>query len=127
MWMIFVAVLAIGAVWANHRYRRTQRRNERFHASFPQSWLLILEKNVPLYQRLPAHLKEELQGLIQVFVDEKHFVGCGGLEIDNEIRVTIAAFASILLLNRQHQYYPGFTSIYVYPDATSSIQKNGTA
>jgi len=57
-----------------------------------------------------------LQDDIKVFVAEKNFEGCGGLEITDEIRVTVAAYACILLLNRRHDFYPRLQSILVYPD-----------
>jgi len=56
-----------------------------------------------------------LHGHINVFLDEKRFEGCGGIEITDEIRVTIAALACMLLLNRKTLYYPRLQSILVYP------------
>jgi Mlc titration factor MtfA (ptsG expression regulator) len=50
-----------------------------------------------------------------VFLDEKSFEGCGGLAITDEIRVTIAGQACILLLGRQTDYYPQLRTILVYP------------
>jgi len=41
-------------------------------------------------------LRSELGGLINVFLAEKHFEGCGGLEITDEIKVTIAAQAGVI-------------------------------
>ena len=84
---------------------------------FPSQWLQIIEKNVPLYDRLPAEDKAELQRHILVFIAEKRFEGCGGLEITDEIKVIIAAQACILLLHRKTDYYPGLSSILVYPHA----------
>jgi Mlc titration factor MtfA (ptsG expression regulator) len=84
---------------------------------FPSSWEKILERNVSLYIYLPASLRHQLHGHIQVLLAEKNFEGCGGLEMTNEIKVTIAAQASILLLNRRPRYYPGLDSILVYPSA----------
>ena len=52
-----------------------------------------------------------------MFLAEKRFEGCGGLEITDEIQVTIAAHACILLLHRKTDYYPGLKTILVYPDA----------
>lgn len=71
---------------------------------------------MPLCARLPEPLRAELRGHINVFLDEKNFIGCDGMEIDDEIRVTVAAHACMLLLNRPARYFPGFTSILVYPD-----------
>lgn len=59
--------------------------------------------------------QRELEGDIQVFLDEKSFEGCGGLEMTDEIRVTIAAQACILLLHRHTDDYPRLRSILVYP------------
>lgn len=54
---------------------------------------------------------------MQVFIAEKHWEGCGGLELTDEIRVTIAAQACILLLHRSSDYYPRVTTILVYPSS----------
>lgn len=81
----------------------------------PTGWKEIIARNVPVYARLPASLKHQLHGHIQVLLAEKHFEGCGGLQMTDEIKVTIAAQAGILLLNRKPRYYPGLNSILVYP------------
>jgi Mlc titration factor MtfA (ptsG expression regulator) len=90
---------------------------------FPYEWEKILEKNVSLYKYLPDALKEQLHNDIKIFIDEKHFEGLGGLEITDEIKVTIAAEASMLLLNRKNSDYPRLTSIVVYPGAYVAKQK----
>jgi MtfA peptidase len=81
----------------------------------PPEWPAILERNVPLFRRLTTADQAELLGHMQVFVAEKHFEGCGGLELTDEIRVTIAAQACLLLLHRETDYYPRLRSILVYP------------
>ena len=84
---------------------------------FPAEWLAILDRNVPLYACLPEADREELKRHILIFLDEKRFEGCGGLEMTDEIRLTIAAHACMLLLHRRTNYYPGLKSILVYPRA----------
>jgi Mlc titration factor MtfA (ptsG expression regulator) len=74
----------------------------------------VLER-LPIYQLLGADDRRELQGHIQVFMAEKRFEGCAGLELTDRIRVTIAANACVLLLHRETDYYPNCTSILVYP------------
>jgi Mlc titration factor MtfA (ptsG expression regulator) len=94
----------------------TNRRRERLRSkAISRDWLDILERNVPIFNRLPDHDRKELVGHIQVFLNEKHFEGCGGLELTDEIRLTIAAQACLLLLHRDTDYYPNLTSILVYP------------
>jgi MtfA peptidase len=94
----------------------TDRRRERLRAkSFDAAWLAIIERNFPVFRRLSPADRAELLGHIQVFIAEKHFEGCGGLELTDEIRITIAAQACLLLLHRETDYYPDLTSILVYP------------
>jgi Mlc titration factor MtfA (ptsG expression regulator) len=96
---------------------KTRRRNRLRSQSFPDLWLTILQRNVPYYGRLIPEDRQRLLGDIQVFVAEKNFEGCGGLEMTDEIKVTLAAYACILLLHLKHDYYPRLQSILVYPDA----------
>src|SRR5437588_11849959 len=92
-----------------------RRRRDRLRArSFPAAWKSILNRNLPIFRRLPSSDQSELLGHVQVLLAEKHFEGCGGLELTNEIRVTIAAQACLLLLHRETDYFPKLTSILVY-------------
>jgi Mlc titration factor MtfA (ptsG expression regulator) len=77
----------------------------------------IIGRNVPYVVTLSAADRRELEGHVQVFLAEKRFEGCGGLAMTNEIKVTIAAQACVLLLHRETDYYPGLESILVYPSA----------
>lgn len=95
-----------------------RRRRERLRARpFPPDWLAIIERNVPAYHRLPPEDQAELRAHIQVFLAEKRFEGLAGLEMADEIRVTIASQACMLLLHRETDYYPTLRTIFVYPHA----------
>ncbi|MBD3237033.1 MAG: hypothetical protein GF330_10035 [Candidatus Eisenbacteria bacterium] len=96
---------------------KRRRRKEIRQQPFPPEWLEILEGNFPFYARLSPEDQRELRGLIQVFLAEKTFEGCGGLALTDEIRVTIAAQACLLLLHRKHDDYPRLVTILVYPSA----------
>ncbi|MDJ0713602.1 MAG: zinc-dependent peptidase [Prochloraceae cyanobacterium] len=82
---------------------------------FPSHWLAIIKQNIPIYFYLREPLQKRLQGHVNVILAEKQFVGCGGLQITDEIKLTIAAIASLLLLNERGEYYPKLCSILVYP------------
>jgi Mlc titration factor MtfA (ptsG expression regulator) len=92
------------------------RRKRLRDAPFPQDRLRVLERCVPLYRRLPAADREELRGHLQVFLAEKHFEGGGGFPMTDEARIVVAAQACLLLLHRETDYFPGLSSIVVYPD-----------
>jgi Mlc titration factor MtfA (ptsG expression regulator) len=96
---------------------KKRRRARLMKAPFLPEWFAIIERNVPFYRALAPDDQRELRGLIQVFLAEKHFEGCDGLEITDEMRVTIAAQACILLLHRDTDFYPSLQSILVYPTA----------
>jgi Mlc titration factor MtfA (ptsG expression regulator) len=96
---------------------RKKRRERLMKTPLPREWLAIVERNVPYYQVLPPQDRLELHGLIQVFLAEKHFEGCEGLKMTDEVRLTIAAQACILLLRRKTDFYPSLMSILVYPRA----------
>lgn len=93
-----------------------QRRRERLRAEpAPPAWRVILERNLPIFTRLQPEDQAELLGHVQVFLAEKKFEGAGGLELTDEIKVTIAAQACLLLLHRDTDYYPDLLTIIVYP------------
>jgi len=83
------------------------RRRARLRAQpVPRAWRTILERNLPVFSRLSAADQAELIGHTQVFLAEKHFEGAGGLELTDEIRVTIAGQACLLLLHRETEVRP---------------------
>jgi MtfA peptidase len=93
------------------------RRNKVASQPFPKAWRKILKNRIPYFYHMPADLQLQLKQHILVFLNEKTFQGFDGIKISDEIRVTIAAQACLLLLNRESNYYPKLKSIYVYPAA----------
>lgn len=112
---IIITVVLVITIKIIQHAQHNQRRKRRLAETIPDTWVALIEKNVPIYNHLPNELKQQLPGLINVFLDEKTFVGCGGLEITDEIKVTIAAQACMLLLNRKTHFYAKLKTIYVYP------------
>lgn len=101
-----------------------ERRRKRLRAQpIPPAWRSILTRNLPIFRRLPREDQIELVGHVQVFLAEKRFEGCGGLKLTDEIRVTIAAQACLLLLHRKTNYYPHLITILVYPSGYTAYEK----
>jgi Mlc titration factor MtfA (ptsG expression regulator) len=109
---LFIIIALIFGISPLINLRRGWLRNK----EFPLDWIPILERNVPLYKRLPASLQKQLHGHINVLLAEKTFKGCGGLKITDEIKLTIAAQAALLLLNEHRNYFSKLRLILVYPD-----------
>ncbi|RJR17013.1 MAG: zinc-dependent peptidase [Nitrospiraceae bacterium] len=94
---------------------RDRRRAKVRKRPFPPEWEAIVRENVVHYCMLDDAERTELQAMMQVFLEEKHWEGCGGLDLTDEIRVTIAAQACLLQLGLTHNYYRNVKSILVYP------------
>ncbi len=104
--------------------KRKLRRQKILKQAFPEEFLPVLERQLPYFAKLPDHLKERLQRKILVFLDEIRFEGCGGLELNDEIRLTIAGQASMLLLNEENSYFNILQSVLVYPSAYIAKTEN---
>jgi Mlc titration factor MtfA (ptsG expression regulator) len=94
---------------------RRRRRRQLLAAPFPDKWLTYLRDNVALYAPLTEPEQARLRDDLRVFVAERHWEGCRGLTVTDEMKVTIAAQACLLLLNIEHDYFSRVPSILVYP------------
>lgn len=114
--MVVLLTLVIGLMLAIYalpaiRLRRALAR------PFPNGYSRILRKNIPVYSRLPADLQLQLKQRVKQFLHQKKFIGCDGLIVSDEMRVTIAGKASLLLLNRATDVYADLKLILLYPSA----------
>ena len=106
------------------RFLRERRRRKLRAAPVPPAWRELLETRFALYRSLSAEDREKLLGHVQVFLAEKKFEGCGGLEITEPIRVLVAAQACLLLLGHDNpSYYPSCDVVLVYPHAYVARQR----
>lgn len=124
--LAFLLILSV-AYFLYKKIRRFFRRKRLFLLSPEKEWIDIVERNVALYRIIPEKLKKQLWGHVRIFLDEKRFEGCGGIVMTDEIKLTIAAQACILLLNRKTKYFPVMDSIVVYPHAFFSEQPSHLA
>ncbi len=113
LFMALVIILFLASVFYLLKRRRDRLRV--IKAPFPREWLAIIERNIPPYQRLSMPIQTQLQRYTQEFLYDKSFEGCGGLLLNDEIKVTIATQACLLLLNRKTRCYPKLYSVLVYP------------
>jgi hypothetical protein len=94
---------------------RNRRRKKLLARPFPVEWEAIIRRNVAHDHWLSAEERRQLRDLVRIFVAEMHWEGCGGLALNDEIRVTIAAQACMLVLKLPHALYRNVSSILVYP------------
>lgn len=104
---------------------RNWKRKRLRKKPFPPTWEPHLQ-GLPFFQSLNGEEQDKLRGMVQFFVAEKHFEGCGGQNIDNAIRVSIAAQACLLILHLDHDWYHRVRTILVYPSSfRSSFAETG--
>mgnify|MGYP001336887754 FL=1 len=107
--LILVAVVFRVLFWPGMRIARIQKR------AFPDPWQQTLIDRLPFVANIPLAEREQLKFLIKVFLADKKFYGCAGQEINDDIRVTVAAQACLLLLSQDRTPYPDLDSILIYP------------
>ncbi|MCA9134906.1 MAG: zinc-dependent peptidase [Planctomycetales bacterium] len=96
---------------------RNRRRRKILARAFPETWEAILAENARFASELDLEQQSKLRGAIQVLVAEKNWEGCGGLQLRDEHRVTIAAQIARMTLHFEHEYFEAVQSILVYPTA----------
>jgi len=126
LFIVIICVLLIGYS-AGKPYWREHQRNKLRKRPFKKEWRKVIQQRMPYFKQMPTDLQLQLKQHIQVFLAEKEFVGCNGVTITDEIRVTVAAQACLLLLNRKTDYYPKLTTILVYPKAFVKSQQTTNA
>jgi len=107
--IIVIVVIFYQVFWPGISLRRIQQQK------FPAEWEPLVRQALPIYAGLSRAQQQQLHELIKIFLARKTFVGCGGQQIDDVVRVTIAANACLLLLDRNTDCYPQLHSVLVYP------------
>jgi hypothetical protein len=108
------------------RPRRQEARRQLLDQPFPEQWQPIVQ-GLPFFRSLDERGQRRIRDDLRVLIEEKDWEGCAGLEMTDEIRVTIAAQASLLLLNIEHEYYKRVKSILVYPSAYKTAPSRDAA
>lgn len=115
MTYIIAGLVIILLIFAGRYVMQRRRRKQLLAAPLAPEHARILEKRMPLYAKLPADLRANLDGLVNRFLDEVKFFGYEGVEITDEVRVTIAAQACMLLINKENRWFSSLETIHVYP------------
>jgi len=111
--LILLLILALVVFWVvfwpRMRILRIQKQ------AFPAPWQQTLIERLPFVTKIPTAEQEQLKFLIKAFLADKKFYGCAGQKIDDDIRVTVAAQACLLIMNQGRTPYPDLDSILIYP------------
>ncbi len=104
-----------------------QRRKRKHYLAqpWPDSWSLHLKRNVRLSWGLDELELPALQQRVKVIVAEKYWEGCHGLQLTEEMQVTIAAQAGLMLLGAPDFYFDNVRTILVYPQPFRRQSESG--
>ncbi len=134
-WIVALAIvlIGIGAAYVAPSLVRSWMRGRVARRPFPAAWREIVRRRVPLVRELSALHQLRLKKHIQMLLAEVPFIGCAGLRVDDEIRVTIAAQAALLLMGRGGSFgnlrevlvYPGHFVVPRSESATGGVVHEG--
>jgi len=120
--LIFFSVVAlIAAAVAYHFWSKRQKRQSLLASHLSDHQRDIITRQVPILHRMPPHLRARLDGKINLFLNQVSFHGCDGLDVTEEMELSIAAQACLLVVNTS-LWYDNLTTVLIYPNAFKSRQ-----
>lgn len=115
--MIIVFVLMLLAiVWIFWSFKK-MTVEEAEHTDFPAEWESYLSNNLEVYSKFSEELKKSLKVHILMFLDRVDFEGVREQKITDELRVTIAGQACLLIVKQRQYVYQVLKKVVVYPRA----------
>ncbi|WP_120499594.1 zinc-dependent peptidase [Roseovarius sp. EL26] len=122
MIIVLIALFLIAGVFGYRHWAKTQMHAELLAAALTEGERAIVAQHVPLIKRLPVEFRDRLEGKMNLFLHQVDFYGCDGLEITEEMQLSIAAQACLLVVNSD-RWYKNLSTILIYPGAFKSRQR----
>ncbi|MEM1099976.1 MAG: M90 family metallopeptidase [Pseudomonadota bacterium] len=122
IWLVFLGTALAGlGLWQWRVRSRRARRAALLSQRLTDAERAVVQERVPLTARMPSALRERLEGKMVLLMDQVEFYGAGGLEVTDEMQLTIAAQACILVAGNE-DWYETLRTIIIYPGAFKSRQ-----
>lgn len=119
IFLTLIAVIAAGLVF--YFWSKRQARHALLAAPLTDKQRQLVDAQVPILRKLPQGLRAKLEGKINLFLDQVEFIGCDGLDVTEDMQLSIAAQACLLVVNTD-LWYDNLTTILIYPSAFKSVQ-----
>lgn len=112
-WVVALVVVLIVGPFAT--LRAVSRR--RMPLPLPEHWAQRVFTLVPQTAWLAPSQHPRFLSAVETFLRDKRFIGCNGLVVDAEMRLSIAGLAALLVLRDDAAVFPSLRSVLLYPDA----------
>ncbi|WP_299652232.1 zinc-dependent peptidase [uncultured Tateyamaria sp.] len=117
----FGLLTLIGLALAYRTWRKRQWQQEVLASRLTDEEWRIIRAQMPLIRKLPPDLKAPFEGKVALLLNQADLVGCNGLEVTDEMALSIAAQAALLVVNTD-AWYKHLTTVLIYPGAFKSKQ-----
>ena len=97
---------------------RNRRRQGILSKPFPREWDELLSRRVRHYRFLPVEQRRRVEQITQILVAEKEWAGVGDFEVTEDMRVTIAGQAAVMV--------SGFSAPYFFDRLDTLVIHPGT-
>jgi hypothetical protein len=104
---------------------KKRRRRKIQQGAWPPRWTEHLFHNARLCRLLDDAHMTLLQQRTQVLVAEKHWEAVDGLTLTEEVQVTIAGQAALMLLGTDDFYFDNVSTIVVFPESFERDVRSG--
>ncbi|MFL0357420.1 zinc-dependent peptidase [Erythrobacter sp. GH1-10] len=115
-WLILAVPLLVAAFLLYRAQMRKRRRKALLATRLTPEQRAVIARLVPITRRLPHDLRLKLEGKINLFLDQVTFRGNNGIEVTDDMRLSIAAQACLLIVNSP-VWYDTIRNVLIYPSA----------
>ena len=126
IFFIIGLVVVVVGFFLRRKWLKSRRQKELLAMSLADWERELIARRVPLLNHLPNDLRGKLEGKMNLFLEQVEFIGCNGLEITDEIELSIAAQACLLVVNTD-AWYTHLQTVLVYPGAFKSVRRTHDA
>ncbi len=96
-------------------FLRKRRRRRLLAEPISPIWRRTLQEHLAHYRFLGPAQRAKLEDAARIIEAETYWEGCGGLALDDRMRILIAANAALLVLENEAGHFESVTSVLVYP------------
>ncbi len=95
--------------WKRRSRKRLLRR------PVPKDWESIAANAIPWFDAWDNGTRGKFLNDLRIFVAEKAWEGCDGLEVNDDMKVVVGAQAAMMLAGVEDYYFDGVRTILLYP------------